>query len=446
MSGLNIGKIPREMRRQWLKLTLIFGFICSIICGSGINLTPEHEASEIEESNGAEQNPSLRLPMSGDEVPIDALPIPEGCDPFVQLPVLIERAQEVVVFTVCDGDDVLKMAVSFCGEYSLIREHCSMLYNRARTMYWKTHDIRHQERVRRGINESKALVMGDDLHIDNSWPRLEDAYFNQMAQEIIPGRAVRLSYPNLCPEDMNKEVQRVVIIHSCTFDDQVEDVLTEMLERIALSGLLKEVMHMWILNYGTPRSGNMRLGEDASEIFKDQKHKISYLHIDNTCSQFEIPTITSIRAFSEVLDPSTQILYMHTKGVSYQPPIPQPMTDWRRMMEYFLVEQHKSVFHLLASGQYDAVGTSYRFEHDRQFVGNFWWTNAGYMNTLRQNVVKENSTNPKFDAETYVLSGAYPRIFVMHDPPIILGKDLYPREAYADRPSYQKCTTINVCL
>jgi hypothetical protein len=294
----------------------------------------------------------------------------------------------------------------------------------------------------------KGYAANDDLRIDNAWPRLQDAFFNQMAQEILPGRATVLNVPNICPEEMVKPIQRVAVIHSCTFWDQSEDVLSEMLERVAMSGLLGELAHLWILNYGAQREGYMKLSTEAEQIMLTNKHRVSFLHVDNTCSQFEIPTLTSIRALSERLDPETHILYMHTKGVSYAPPIPQPMTDWRRMMEYFLVEKHDACYHLLASGLIDAVGTTYRFAADRQFLGNFWWTTAGYVNQLRMNIVKTNTSNAKFDAETYILSATHPRIYVMHEPTVLPGVHPYPRDMYTGYNSQKnmKCTNINVCL
>ena len=294
----------------------------------------------------------------------------------------------------------------------------------------------------------KGYAANDDLRIDNAWPRLQDAFFNQMAQEIEPGRATLLTVPNICPEEMAQPIQRVAVIHSCTFADQSEDVLTEMLERMAMSGLLGELAHLWILNYGAQREGYVELSKEAEEIMLANKHRVSFMHVDNTCSQFEIPTLTSIRALSEHLEPETQILYMHTKGVSYAPPIPQPMTDWRRMMEHFLVEKHDACYHLLASGLIDAVGTTYRFARDRQFLGNFWWTTAGYVNQLRMNIVKTNTSNAKFDAETYILSAAHPRIYVMHEPTVSPGEDPYPRDMYTGYNSQKnmKCTNINVCL
>jgi hypothetical protein len=52
---------------------------------------------------------------------------------------------------------------------------------------------------------------------------------------------------------------------------------------------------------------------------------------------YEVPTINTIKQFSEN-NPNTNILYIHTKGVSYDDSYIEE-TDWINMMLYFLLKR-----------------------------------------------------------------------------------------------------------
>ena len=48
------------------------------------------------------------------------------CNPLVKIPVKIDNSDDIMIFTLCEGDDVLSQSVQFCGEFALIRAHCSV--------------------------------------------------------------------------------------------------------------------------------------------------------------------------------------------------------------------------------------------------------------------------------------------------------------------------------
>jgi hypothetical protein len=79
----------------------------------------------------------------------------------------------------------------------------------------------------------------------------------------------------------------------------------------------------------------------------------------------------------------------------------QNVYDWTDMMLYFLVERHKSCYHLLQSQQYDAIGVNYHTRYltnisqsastprvfdekttPTHFEGNFWWTTGAYLTSI----------------------------------------------------------------
>jgi hypothetical protein len=48
------------------------------------------------------------------------------CNPLVKIPVKIDNNDDIMIFALCEGDDILSQAVQFCGEFALIRQHCSV--------------------------------------------------------------------------------------------------------------------------------------------------------------------------------------------------------------------------------------------------------------------------------------------------------------------------------
>ncbi len=111
-------------------------------------------------------------------------------------------------------------------------------------------------------------------------------------------------------------------------------------------------------------------------------------------------------------------------------------------MSYHLVHRHRAVFHLLASGEFDVVGTNLRqaASHYRptspsplyMLMGNFWWASVLYLRSLDP-FVSRGHLSSKYDAELYILSAsAGARVHVMHDTTgiVTIGEQLYPMTAY----------------
>jgi hypothetical protein len=94
----------------------------------------------------------------------------------------------------------------------------------------------------------------------------------------------------------------------------------------------------------------------------------------------EADTLRLIRDRAATLPPH-YVLYLHTKGVSRQTPSTE---DWRRMMEYFVVERWREALDIL--GDEGAVGCNLetdtfmgRFPH---FSGGMWWAKSEHINAL----------------------------------------------------------------
>ncbi len=228
-------------------------------------------------------------------------------------------------------------------------------------------------------------------------------------------------------DNSNNRVHRVCFIHSCLPQHLQPDVLMEMIGSLVSSTLLNELDHLWILNYGKPVE--LLFSKDFPSTLSK---KITLIQRSSDMSRFEIPTIRHILQFvrrvisaNRPVGEEMQVLYLHTKGVSYAQTYPQ-IQDWRRMMLYFLVEKHESCCHLLASGEFDVVGSNY-ISKPRHFEGNMWWVSGSYLASLPL----LSSSGWKYAAERWLLNAPVVRIFELHYSGVAHATDRYPRQDYS---------------
>jgi hypothetical protein len=187
-------------------------------------------------------------------------------------------------------------------------------------------------------------------------------------------------------------MRRVCIMHSSTLLVNNVNILEEMLAIIHSAGLSAELDALWVLNYGY----------SVPHTLKYRYANVSWVEMGSSATLFEIPTLEFLRQVSEravTISPDLQVLYIHTKGASYARRYSH-IEDWRNMMMYYLVEEHRACKHLLQSGVFDVVGVN---RYLRMLSGNFWWARASYIATLRP--FTEN--DKKYDAEYWILSGDF---------------------------------------
>ena len=138
---------------------------------------------------------------------------------------------------------------------------------------------------------------------------------------------------------------------------------------------------IYIINIGLP----------IENIYGEKYEVINY---SNNIALYENPTINFMKNFSEI-NANSYILYLHTKGVRYNPN-DNKENDWIDYMLYFLVEQHKLCVSIL-DNFYEVVGCNYSYDIDKtvdgwntndpyklpaHYSGNFWWANSNYLRTL----------------------------------------------------------------
>jgi hypothetical protein len=225
-------------------------------------------------------------------------------------------------------------------------------------------------------------------------------------------------------------VDSVVVIHSCTLLGSQNAVLNEIMQQLAFYDVFAAVHQILVFNYGEAVA--VTVPEAWSE-------KVLIVQVHRPTVYFEVPTLRILQQLSRHMveyaagdaTRPPRVLYLHTKGVSYQQQHIQ-IEDWVDLMLYSLAGRHHTCAHLLLSGEVDCVGTNYKSHPRRIFSGNFWWSTAAHLAALPELRHEESG---KYEAETWVLSRPGTRIFVMHGSNVNHAEHAYPALCYA-RPEH----------
>jgi hypothetical protein len=211
-------------------------------------------------------------------------------------------------------------------------------------------------------------------------------------------------------------LQKVCFIHSCTINGN-RNVLDDLIEIIVESELYESLDRIFIINIGD-RLETIVLDKKSNNILK----KIVMINYSLEPKLFELPTINLLNIFSK-FNPDTKLLYIHTKGTSYSQYT--NVNDWKNMMLYFLVENHKTCIKLL--DRYDTVGCNYLVAPHKHYSGNFWWANCRYLKQLSQIV-----SGTRHDAEWWIMTGSdkIANNCVIHHSYINHYLQSYPRHLY----------------
>ena len=220
-------------------------------------------------------------------------------------------------------------------------------------------------------------------------------------------------YHKYFADALGEDMRTVCFIHSLARRDDTS-ILEELLGTIDESGLLGVLDRLYVVSVGDeaerPRACASRGG------------KVRVIPYSTDARLSERPTLDLLRTFS-LFHEGAKILYLHTKGASYDRPHPN-VEDWRRHMLHFLVERFPRCLGALETS--DAAGCDLLEHPRRHFSGNFWWANARYLRRL-----PPVPSGSRHEAEWWVLSGAPARVLSLHDSGVDHYREPYPRAAYA---------------
>lgn len=97
-------------------------------------------------------------------------------------------------------------------------------------------------------------------------------------------------------------------------------------------------------------------------------------------NQTELWTLKMLQNDSKELNNETPILYIHTKGAT-KPTIER--SQWREYMERELIDNYEFHLDILKKGfSTSGVLMGIPYWSSKIYGGNFWWTTAGYIKTL----------------------------------------------------------------
>jgi GR25 family glycosyltransferase involved in LPS biosynthesis len=195
-------------------------------------------------------------------------------------------------------------------------------------------------------------------------------------------------------------ITRIGFIHSCNAELNGLTILDDMIQYINDLGLTQIVDVIYIINVGIP-----------IEYDRYNSPNIEIINLSTNPRLTETRTINILHKFC-ALNPDKEILYLHTKGISYKVDDPtgirKNVDDWRNVLMYFMLDKHAACHQILQN--YDVAGCNYLTSPEHHFSGNFWWATSNYINTLPviYEVHKPNS------AEFWLLAHDKVRIYELH--------------------------------
>src|SRR4029450_13116940 len=74
------------------------------------------------------------------------------------------------------------------------------------------------------------------------------------------------------------------------------------------------------------------------------------------------------------------VWYLHAKGVSPQHSRNPNVTDWRRLLEHFVIDRWEEC--VTSPPDHDACGVNWHTDPAPHFSGNCWWAPPRYLPTL----------------------------------------------------------------
>ena len=150
------------------------------------------------------------------------------------------------------------------------------------------------------------------------------------------------------------------------------EVVKDQINKIIFSGLYNKCKKIYCF-----MTGEDRHVKECIDYIKRCGNKFSVEDIGIDDKTYERFTLLKIKKY---INPNDKFLYLHSKGITKQNN--QYVTDWRNVMEYFLIFKFKDCLKELDN--YDTVGINHI--NPIHYSGNFWWTKGSYYMTLADNI------------------------------------------------------------
>lgn len=156
--------------------------------------------------------------------------------------------------------------------------------------------------------------------------------------------------------------------HICTVG-KWEEIVNDQVKTILNSGLYDKCQTIYVVIFGV----------ECHKVQLPDKFRIIHRNIDG--QMYERPILYYMRQKAMEVPTGTKFWYLHSKGVTKSnTQYWNNVTDWRKMMEYFLITQFDNCLYYLNT--HDTYGVNLRTHPKLHYSGNFFWANSQYVKTL----------------------------------------------------------------
>ena len=173
-------------------------------------------------------------------------------------------------------------------------------------------------------------------------------------------------------EQFTETTNNIYVFYHIYCNKYTLEVIKDQINKIVFSGLYDKCTKIYCFITGEEEYVNI-----CHEYVKRCGKKFSVEAIDTNDKTYERFTLLKIKKY---IKPNDKFLYLHSKGITKQNN--QYVTDWRNVMEYFLIYKFNECLKELDN--YDTVGINHI--DPVHYSGNFWWTKGSYYMTLSDSI------------------------------------------------------------
>ena len=197
-------------------------------------------------------------------------------------------------------------------------------------------------------------------------------------------------------------MKNILVYHIACMNDWVS-IFNQQMSNIEKSGILDVIDEFLVVSLSQQEKNFYYIDN------KIKKNKGRIVYKSSNILQYEFPAIDLI--WNKSLHEKFKICYIHCKGVSITKNnmtfyhgsndldhLKSCVSDWRRYMEYFVINNYDKCLDIL--DEYDCCGVNLVDSPKNHYSGNFWWNKSDYIKKLTP--IKNLNKNDRYDCEYWI--------------------------------------------